>query len=169
MVAMATNNMEIMAKFVSIKSGSIWTYEYDMHLVLHGGHIIGITDYLACVISTQLQRCFALTTRVGCLLPVFTGGLITCSTGGLITCSILVVHMRLHPSYLFLHTCNVAVCLWAWGRMNFVWRCRPLCWVANVGAAYTYLEDAVISIDMDSWALWQVHKILRHILSHNPG
>ena len=63
MVAMTTNNMGIMAKFVSIKSGSIWAYEYDMHLVLHGGHIIAMTDYLACVLSTRIQRHYILTTR----------------------------------------------------------------------------------------------------------
>ena len=66
---MATNNIEIMAKILSIKSGSIWAYKYDMHLVLHG-HIIGITDYLACVVSTQIQCCFALTTRDVKLYPI---------------------------------------------------------------------------------------------------
>ena len=64
MVTMATNNMVIMAKCVSIKSISIWAYGYGMHSVMDGGHIIGIIDHLAYFSRTQIQWYFALTTGV---------------------------------------------------------------------------------------------------------
>ena len=51
-----------------------------MHLVLHGGNIIGITDYLACVISTQIQCRFALTTRVVFQTTLWVHSLVTILT-----------------------------------------------------------------------------------------
>ncbi len=63
MVTMATKNVTVKAEYTLINSVGIWVYEYDVHSVMTFVHLIEVLGYLECVISTQIQPCFALTTR----------------------------------------------------------------------------------------------------------
>ncbi len=65
MVTMKTSNVTVKTRYTSINSAGIWVSEYGIHSVVTLVHLIEIFDYLACVICTQIQRCFALTTNAG--------------------------------------------------------------------------------------------------------